>query len=127
MKKKVIRLNESDIENIVRRILKEDSYVNQKGELKDFDFDFDSLNTEIELYYEKYMKFYDVVNDYKGLGYGTIFGGDSGYIDEYDDLIERLKDDIGYLNKDIDVDTIEFVNTGNYLETFIKGFSVTFE
>ena len=45
MKKKVIRLNESDIENIVKRILKEDSYVNQKGELKDFDFDFDSLNT----------------------------------------------------------------------------------
>ena len=25
------------------------------------------------------MKFSDVVKDYKGLGYGTIFGGDSGY------------------------------------------------
>jgi hypothetical protein len=85
---------------------------------------------DVELYYERYMKSYDIVDDYKGLGPGTLFGGDSGYIDEYEDLIERLKDDMKsfFSNNDmnVDVDKIEFINTGEYLETFIKGYKVRF-
>jgi hypothetical protein len=85
---------------------------------------------DVELYYERYMKSYDIVDDYKGLGPGTLFGGDSGYIDEYEDLIERLKDDMKsfFSNNDmnVDVDKIEFINTEEYLETFIKGYKVRF-
>ena len=85
---------------------------------------------DVELYYERYMKSYDIVDDYKGLGPGTLFGGDSGYIDEYEDLIERLKDDMKsfFSNNDmnVDVDKIEFINTGEYLETFIKEYKVRF-
>jgi hypothetical protein len=49
---------------------------------------------EVELNYERYMKEYCIVGDYRDFGPGTLFCGDSGYIDEYGDLIERLKYDI---------------------------------
>jgi len=86
---------------------------------------------EIELYYERYMKSYDIVDDYKGLGPGTLFRGDSGYIDEYEELVDSLKDDMKsfFSNNDmnVDVDKIEFINTGQYLKTFIKGYNVKFD
>lgn len=85
---------------------------------------------EVELNYERYMKEYCIVGDYRGFGPGTLFCGDSGYIDEYGDLIERLKYDIKYffLCKEMcnDINEIEFINTGEYLETFIKGVSLSF-
>ena len=85
---------------------------------------------KVELYYERWMKSYDIVNDYKGMGSGTLFGGDSGYIDEYEELIDRLKDDMEsfftHNGIKVDVNKIEFINTGDYLETFIKGYEVSF-
>lgn len=82
----------------------------------------------IKLCYERYMKSYDVVDDYEGMGPGTLFNGDGGYVDNYDEFIMRLKDDMKYnFNcEGIDVDKIEFVNTREFLETFIKGYDVTF-
>jgi cupin superfamily acireductone dioxygenase involved in methionine salvage len=89
---------------------------------------FDSNPSEmkkIELYYERWMKEFDVVDDYEGHGPGTIFGGDSGYINTYQDLIERLKEDIGE-------DDIEFIRVHDdegeveELKTFIKGLYVSF-
>jgi hypothetical protein len=83
---------------------------------------FDSNSSEmreVELYYERWMKSYEVVDDYEGHGPGTIFRGDSGYIDSYEDLIENLKEDIGQ-------DDIEFIKVGR-LKTFIKGLSVIFD
>jgi hypothetical protein len=97
---------------------------------------------KIELSYERYMKSYDIVDNYKKLGPGTIFHGDSGYIDSNEELIERLKDDI---NDDIEnrkehnldfpedklpeigvksADEIEFIPTRKYIEVFIKGYAV---
>jgi hypothetical protein len=78
----------------------------------------------IELYYERYMKEYDIVDDYKGMGPGTIFGGDSGYCDDYDDFLERLKDD---LKSEVDIESVEFIkDDDSYLSVFIKGYNVTF-
>jgi hypothetical protein len=91
----------------------------------------DNTELRVELYYENWMKSYDIVNDYKGMGKGTLFSGDSGSIDEYEELIDRLKDDMEnfFTRNDIkvDVNEIEFVNTGEYLETFIKGYEVSFD
>lgn len=78
----------------------------------------------IELYYERYMKEYDVVDDYKGMGPGTIFGGDSGYCEDYDDFLERLKEDLK--SKVDDIKSVEFIKGDDYLSTFIKGYNVTF-
>lgn len=89
-----------------------------------------SNTIEVELNYERYMKGYRIVHDYNELGPGTIFSGDSGYINEYDDLIERLKDDIKYFflcnEMDNDINKIQFVNTSGYLETFVKGLALSF-
>lgn len=74
---------------------------------------------KIKLYYERYMKSFDIVNDVT-LGPGTLFGGDSGYINEYDELIEKLKDD---MKNHVNVDNIEFVKK-DYMTTFIKGYAV---
>lgn len=45
-------------------------------------------------------------------------------------MLYRLKDDMKnfFSNNDmnIDVNKIEFINTGEYLETFIKGYEVEF-
>lgn len=90
---------------------------------------------EIELYYERYMKEYEFFENYKKFGAGTLFGGDGGYCNSYEDLIEKLKDDLKrYIEfcedegEDIgikNIDEIEFVKIG-YLTTFIKGLFVTF-
>ncbi len=92
---------------------------------------------QIELYKERWMKSFDIVGDYEGNGPGTIFGGDSGYIDSYEDLIERLKDDINKESSWIDGPTdldVEFLRVHNEeteepeeLTTFIKGLAVTFD
>lgn len=88
---------------------------------------FNELNSEdddiIDLYYERYMKEYNVVDDYKGMGFGTIFGGDSGYCNGYDDFIDRLKYD---LKREInDISKVEFIKIDEY-KTFIKGYKIIF-
>lgn len=77
---------------------------------------------KVDLYYERYMKSYDVLENYKGLGPGTLFGGDSGYIDSYEELVNRLKRDMK--NEVENIDNVEFIDTGEYLTTFIKGYAV---
>lgn len=85
---------------------------------------------KIELYYERYMKNYDYVDNYKKLGHGTLFGGDSGYIDNYDELIERLKYDINryaeHIDSNIKPNDIEFIKVRR-LTTFIKGHIVSWD
>jgi len=85
---------------------------------------------EVELYYERWMKEFDVVHDYEGNGSGTIFRGDSGYLDSYEELVDRLRSDI-HESSWIDgptkwVDDVEFIRVDD-LTTFIKGLSVTFD
>lgn len=95
---------------------------------------------KIDLYQERYMKSFSVVDDYKNMGPGTLFTGDSGYVKDYDELIDRLKEDIEahfrmeefeefeeseLSNPGFDYSKIEFFKTENYLETFIKGCEVT--
>ena len=102
------------------------------------EFEESSEMKNVELYYERWMKEFDVVEDCEGNGPGTIFRGDSGYIDNYEELIERLKNDI-HESSWIDgptkwIDDVEFFRVHNdetgeveELATFIKGLSVTFD
>ena len=64
--------------------------------LKKFNENFEESSEikKIDLYYERWMKEFDIVQDYKGKGPGTIFGGDSGYLDTYEELVSKLKDEI---------------------------------
>ena len=79
---------------------------------------------KIELYYERYMDGYEVFDDYQGLGPGTLVGGDSGYVDNHLDLVDRLRDDMGHQIND--TSQIEFVNVESpFITTFIKGYEVT--
>ena len=107
--------------------------------LKKFNESFDSWSNkeEINLYYERYMKEYEIIDDYKGLGPGTLFSGDSGYNDDYEEFIDSLKDDIkSYLKYQYEenemvgfeerFNQIEFIEV-DYLKTFIKGEKVSFD
>ncbi len=120
----IIKLTEKEIQRLVNKILKE-SY--EDSEISDENF---SHPIKVELYHERWMKSYDFVSDYKGMGPGTLFSGDSGYIDDYEELIDRLKYDMKSFFREneikVNVNKIEFVNTGDYLETFIKGYKVSF-
>ena len=49
---------------------------------------------KISLCYERYMEEYSFVDDHKGMGKGTLFRGDSGYVTTYDGLVSRIKYDI---------------------------------
>lgn len=71
---------------------------------------------KVKLYYERYMKSYDVV-----IGHGTLFCGDSGYCVDYNDFAERLTDDI----KKADI-TPEIVKIDEFC-LFIKKLIVTFD
>ena len=75
----------------------------------------------VDISQERYMKSYEIVEDYNGLGPGTIFSGDSGYIDTYEELVERLTDDI---SRQIPITQESFIEIDEYLTTFIKGFGV---
>jgi hypothetical protein len=78
----------------------------------------------VELSYERWMKEFTIVDDYEGNGPGTIFGGDSGYIDSYDELIERLKDELSYY---LPQNNFEFIRVHDEnLTTFVKGLSIYF-
>lgn len=76
---------------------------------------------KIELYYERYMDSYEYFDNYEDMGPGTLISGDSGYCDDYEDFIDRLKDD---LENKIDVNKIEFIKI-DYLTTFIKQYQIS--
>jgi hypothetical protein len=119
---KIIKLTENDVDRLVRKIINE-------SEDDDLGWAQDIVNSEyklpeIELSYKRYMKSFDIVDDWRNMGGGTIFHGDSGYITNYEDIIDRLKYSMG--NKVENVDDIEFIDTGKYLTTFIKGYSISF-
>lgn len=93
---------------------------------------------QIELYYERYLKSFDVVDDFNGMGPGTIIGGDIGYNDSYEEFIDRLKEDIeSHFEQEeeedtepcvtFDVNEISYIKVNeDCLEVFIPEFSVTF-
>ncbi len=97
----------------IRKIIKE--------EINDFDWvkDIPSALPKIVLYYERYMSEFNVLDDYDGLGPGTLITGDSGYVDTYEELVDRLMDDMGGEH----IKKTDFVEVG-YNQVFIKGYDV---
>lgn len=78
---------------------------------------------KIYFYRERWMKSYEVYDSYENLGSGTLFGVDSEYVSDFEDIVERILEEIGSGENNIDMSKIEIISTG-WCEVFIKNLDV---
>lgn len=78
---------------------------------------------KIYFYRERWMKSYEVYDSYGSLGPGTLFGVDSEYVSDFEDIVERILGEIGSGENNIDISKIEIISIG-WCEVFIKNLDV---
>jgi hypothetical protein len=80
---------------------------------------------KVYFYRERWMKSYEIYDSYKNLGSGTLFGVDSEYVSNFEDIVERILDEIDSSENNIDTSKIEIIGAG-WCEVFVKNLDIRF-
>ena len=80
---------------------------------------------KVYFYRERWMKSYEIYDSYKNLGPGTLFGVDSVYVSDFEDIVERILDEIDSSENNIDTSKIEIISVG-WCEVFVKNLDIRF-